>query len=261
MRVRRCRQSLCADSVCARCAFSAAPATQAFTDRAVCVLLSGRLPIEALVRLSVCQTHLLVCSVAFQSMCLGLHLTKDKLASWCPGAICHPGPLCLCLLSAAAALSFSALSREVTLINPSLTQKDFPCWQGRANALCGNKQRELHVTGNDNDDRPREKHRLAKVKKKSKKKSNCFRSEGMLAISRRKQVQQILLLSSRPSKTHIKCKLNRSKESEYLAVEKHVAHSPVGFNGPTVFKGGRHTRQLDLVAGGRGWLQGGGEGQ
>lgn len=68
--------------------------------RAVCslclyiCLLAGRLPINALVRLSVCRPHLLVCSAAFQPVCLGLLLAGDKQASWQPEAICHFGLFC-----------------------------------------------------------------------------------------------------------------------------------------------------------------------
>lgn len=68
--------------------------------RAVCslclyiCLLSGCLPIGALVRLSVCRPHLLVCSAAFQPVCLGLLLAGDKQASWQPEAICHFGLFC-----------------------------------------------------------------------------------------------------------------------------------------------------------------------
>lgn len=57
-------------------------------------LLPGRLPIDALVRLSVCRPHLLVCSAAFQPVCLGLLLAGDKRGCWQPEAICHSDPFC-----------------------------------------------------------------------------------------------------------------------------------------------------------------------
>lgn len=91
--------------------------------RAVCslclyiCLLSGCLPIDALVRLSVCRPHLLVCSAAFQPVCLGLLLAGDKRASWQPEAICHSGLFCSapvgCLLLVCPSLVFVPWDQHV----------------------------------------------------------------------------------------------------------------------------------------------------
>ena len=115
MCVRRCRQSVCTEFVCPWSAvFLSAPASEHLQSCLyICLhvcLLSGRLPIEALVRLSVCRPHLLVFSAALQPVCLRLLLSGDKRASWQPEAICHPGPFCSapvrCLLLVCPSLVF-----------------------------------------------------------------------------------------------------------------------------------------------------------
>lgn len=136
MHVRRCRQTVCAESVCPwSAAFSISSGllnTQSLAELSVCsppvctsvcvaCLLPGCLPIEALVRLSVCRP---TCSSAlrpFKPMCLRLLLTGDKLASWQPEAICQPPALsallCLCQ-SSAAGLSHSGSSHGVHTLPP-----------------------------------------------------------------------------------------------------------------------------------------------
>lgn len=69
--------------------------------RAVCgvCLLSGRQPIHALVRLSVCRP---TCSSALQqplSLCVSdFSWLEISRGSWQPEAICHSGPFCSALL-------------------------------------------------------------------------------------------------------------------------------------------------------------------
>lgn len=100
--------------------------------RAVCslclyiCLLSGRLPIDALVRLSVCHPHLLVCSAAFQPVCLGLLLAGDKQASWQPEAICHFGLFCSAPVSCLLLVCPSLAYPMGPICKKKLQKKTFP---------------------------------------------------------------------------------------------------------------------------------------
>lgn len=107
------------------------------TYRAVCslclyiCLLAGCLPIAALFHLSVCRPHLLVCSAAFQPLCLGLLLTGDKRACWRPSVTPALSVLLCSSQLSAAGLSQSGVSHEAHSNPPpsnKQTNKDFPCW-------------------------------------------------------------------------------------------------------------------------------------